>query len=150
MNDEIKRIELQIAKCKDNLSNEKFLKKAPQNIILKEEQKIIDFESLLKILKKETENEINNFQGKKIGEFQVKDSLYIVILPNKKIIKEYNFLLNKFESIEKIKWYIEFLREKKNIFQEYSREWFDYIYNEDIKEDEIIELYNILNGTSKI
>jgi len=150
---EIKRLEMQISKCEANLSNDHFLKNAPANIILKEKQKKNDFEAILKTIKKNIESEeikeVND-NKKVLGTFQVKDTLFTVILPNK-YQDAYDFLIKKFETSEKVNWHIEYLREKKNIFQEYSKEWFDYIYNEDIKEDEIIKLYNIFkNDASKI
>lgn len=106
-----------INKSISKLSNEKFLQNANPELIRLEKIKIEDFKKL------QSQKTLN----------QLFDNFGIDLI---------NLIL-KYNSLEKIYWHIQYYREKNNIFDEYSTEWFDYIYNTDITQEEITFLITL-------
>ena len=100
-----------INKCISKLSNQKFLDNAEPELIVMEKRKIEDFKRL------QTQKNLNNIFNKFGFDFI--------------------YLLLKFHSFEKIYWHLQFYRELITSFEEYSTNWFDYIYNVDIEQFEI-------------
>jgi hypothetical protein len=105
-----------INKCLSKLFNQKFLENASIELVNNEKKKLIDFTNLQqeKIL-----NDFFNTFGKDFIE-----------------------ILLKFFSLEKIYWHIHYYRELNCKLEEYSKEWFDYIYNDKINIEEINYLKN--------
>lgn len=115
--EEVKEIKDQtnnINKSKAKLSNKKFIENAKKDLVILEEKKLIDFTNLQK--EKKLTELLNN-----IG--------YDFIL-----------LILKFYDIEQIYYHLEYYREQNCEIELYSKEWFDYIYNSNIKEEEILYL----------
>lgn len=100
-----------INKCVSMLSNQKFLDNADPELIKKEKIKLNDFKIL------QAQKNLNNIFNK----FGI-DFIYLIL---------------KFHSFEKIYWHIQFYRELITSSEEYSKEWFDYIYSVDIEQFEI-------------
>jgi hypothetical protein len=103
-----------INKCLSKLSNQKFLENASIELINNEKKKLIDFTNL-------QQEKIINDNFNTFG-------------------KDFIEILLKFFSLEKIYWHIQYYRENNCKLEEYSKEWFDYIYNDKINIDEITYL----------
>ena len=104
----IKKLNSQIAECKQKLENKDFLHKAPLKIIEKEKEKLKDF--------------LNTYE-------YTRGLLFLR-------------LIEKYGSHEKVQWAIEWYRELCcDWIEEYSSEWFEYIYN---SEYDVSELFNLL------
>lgn len=106
-----------INKAISKLSNQKFLENANLELIELEKKKLEDFKKL-----------------------QIQKTLNIFF---EKFGIDFINLILKFHSLEKIYWNIQFFREKNTIFDKYSKEWFEYIYNTNIEQDEINYLKNL-------
>jgi len=144
MEKEIKRLEEQIAKCDVKLSNSSFVDKAPKDIILKEQQKKKDFTAQLEIIRKQLENSKSvskDYYDDEICQFTVGTTVSYFKIPRTERKKE--FLISKLDSVEKINWHIQYLREQKTNIEIYSEEWYNFIYNEEITSNEINELFEI-------
>lgn len=100
-----------INKSISKLSNEKFLQNANPELIKIEKIKIEDFKKL------QAQKTLNLFFDK----FGI----------------EFINLILKYKSLEKIYYHIQYYREKITIFEECSTDWFNYIYCEDIKQEEL-------------
>jgi len=106
-----------INKTISKLSNQKFLDNAQPELIELEKKKLIDFKNL------QEQKLINSF----FTQFGI----------------DFINLLIKFHSLEKIYWHLHYYREKSVIFEEYSEEWYQFIYDENIIQSEIKYLLNI-------
>ena len=116
--EEINRLNEQIVKSESKLQNNNFKDKAPVEIINQEEKKILDIKNKI-------------------------DSLNFMLFQSK-CGKEYYGLLLRFGDLEKIKWHIQYLREKDITEEIYSKNWFKNIYNKEFTEKEIKELHYVL------
>lgn len=70
----------------------------------------------------------------KLNDFQMLLNMYV-----------YNFkikLKEKFGSHERMMWQIESMREKYTEIPLYTKEWFDYVYNENVEPEEFYYLAN--------
>lgn len=106
-----------INKSLSKLNNQKFLENAGEELVKLEKIKLEDFKKL------QDQKILNTF----FDRFGI----------------DFINLILKFYSLEKIYWHIQYYREKITIFEEYSNEWFQYIYNTDIEQNEINYLKNI-------
>lgn len=109
---DIDRLQLQIFKCGQNLSNNKFTQRAHPAIIEKEKKKYNDFKTELRALKIELKRQI------------------------------YDFLKVLFETDERIMWNIQYLRDKNSKNEPYSDAWFDEVYHPNITDEELVQFYN--------
>lgn len=109
---DIDRLQLQIFKCGQNLSNNKFIQRAHPAIIEKEKKKYNDFKTELRALKIELKRQI------------------------------YDFLKVLFETDERIMWNIQYLRDKNSKNEPYSDAWFDEVYHPNITDEELVQFYN--------
>ena len=117
---DIDRLEKQILSCRLNLMNEKFIKNAPPNVIIKEKHKLDDFECELGFLKQDLKT------------------------------SAYDILINKFgKNWKKVQWAIEYQREQYCQHTLYSPEWFDCVYNENKTDDELIKLALSIYSSNK-
>ena len=140
---EIKRVEEQISKCDAKLSNPSFVDRAPENVILNEQNKKKDFTAQLEMLKSQSNKSEDYYEDEKCV-FMVRDTINWIFVPRTERKKE--FLISKLGSIEKINWHIQYLREQKSDIEIYSEEWFNYVYNEEITPKEIGELFEIFRN----
>lgn len=113
--EEKNRLEIQKIKYKNKLSDEKFISKAPKDIVDAERKKINDAE--IKI-----QNINANMLMLRCG-------------------KEYYELLIRFGTIEHINWNIQHQRELETKFEPYEPEWFNEVYNPHISSEEIKKLH---------
>lgn len=116
--EEISRLENQIAKCDLKLLNEKFIEKATIETILSERKKKADFTFKISSLRS--------------------------ILVQLECGKQQYDLLIKFGSIDNVTNQILYFREKKTTEDLYSQKWISEIYDQNIKTEEILELYNLV------
>jgi hypothetical protein len=75
---DIERLKKQIAQCEEKLSNENFLGKAPESIIIKEIQKQEDFEKQLFQLKHKDILPECIDRNKFLGSFMVKNTTFYI------------------------------------------------------------------------
>ena len=136
---EISRIEANIKKCNANLNNIAFLNNAPSNIISLEQNKKKDFESQLIALKNSLKTKQNKYST------IVESSIFTIISVCGISIEKYLFLIRKLKNIDGINNHIQYLRESTTSIKKYTKEWFDFIYDKDIKDDELNSLCNIFN-----
>ena len=106
-----------INKTISKLSNSKFLENVSSEIVELEKKKLIDFKNL-------QEQKLINSYFNQFG-------------------MDFINLILKFHSLEKIYWHLQYYREKNTILEEYSKEWYDYVYHTDIKQIEIKHLLNL-------
>jgi len=119
MNDftnEISRLESRKIKYKNKLSDEKFVLKAPKDIVNTERKKLTD-----------AENRIQN----------LKANMLMLTCG-----KEYYDLLIKLGNNEMINWNIQYQRELQSENEKYEQKWFDEIYNPRIESYEIKSLHS--------
>ena len=100
-----------IQKTERNLSNERFVQYAKPEVVEMERKKLIDFNLL------QQQNLVNKF----FNEFG-----YDFIL-----------LLYKYTSLEKIYWDVQYNRELNTDIEEYSKDWFSYVYSTDLNVNDI-------------
>jgi len=136
---EISRIEANIKKCNANLNNIAFINNAPGNIIALEQNKKKDFESQLIALKNSLKTKQNKYST------IVESSIFTIISVCGISIEKYLFLIRKLKNIDGINNHIQYLRESTTSIKKYTKEWFDFIYDKDIKDDELNSLCNIFN-----
>ena len=112
---EIDRIKNQINSSEKKLLNSKFVENAPKDIVDQEIKKISDFKNALRMNRS--------------------------IITQLEVGKEEYDLIIKFGSREKLFWHVQYLRELNFTGEEYSIDWFSIVYNEEILDEEIMELY---------
>jgi hypothetical protein len=86
------------------------------------------------------------FEKLKLEDLEKKNHFYSTTLMRLKCGKEYNWLLKKFGTEESLRGHIEYLRENKTTSPQYYPDWFKQVYSEEIKAQEIIQLYDLLNS----
>ncbi len=130
---EIKRLKGQIEKMQSTLSDEKFLSKAPQNVIELNKKKLSDFELSL------------------VRELEV-----VVGKLRRKL--DYDDGLKGIDASDRIGWYVQLMRDKKyiegvffSLFDgidysncEFDEKYFDYVYNPRTTDLELTELLDWL------
>jgi hypothetical protein len=100
-----------IQKTERNLSNQRYLDNAKPEIVELERKKLIDFNLL------QQQNLINKF----FNQFGY----------------EFILLLYKYTSLEKIFWHVQYYRELNTEIEEFSPEWFEYVYGNNLVKSEI-------------
>lgn len=106
-----------ISKSISKLSNEKFLENADIKLVELEKIKLEDFKKL------QSQKILNTF----FDNFGI----------------DFINLIFKFYSLEKIYWHTQYYREKNTFLEEYSNEWFEYVYSVDINQEELNHLKNL-------
>ena len=117
---EIRRIEQLLRDSNAKLANKKFLKKAPQNVIDKEKQKVNDFSITLDLLYQQKHQDVEQIKSK---------------------------ICSKYGNERWVEWLIQNQREWDMILldnTEYTESWFSKVYAE-ITEDEILYIAEKLN-----
>lgn len=72
------------------------------------------------------------------------DFMANLIIANNQWNSQYKSLLYHFETRERIGWHIQYLRECLTKLPLYEKEWFDYVYCENISLIESEQLYNLI------
>lgn len=103
-----------INKAISKLTNQKFLENANPELIENERKKLEDFKKL------QAQKTLNLF----FDQFGI----------------DFINLIFKYYSLEKLYWHLQYYREQNTNFEEYSDEWFKFIYNIDINQEEINQL----------
>lgn len=117
----IKDQESNINKCLNKLNNPKFVSNVSEEVINLENKKLQDAINL------------QNFN--------------LLNICFTKYKKDFIYIFLYFEELEKIFWHIEYYRELNTKIEKYSKEWFDYIYQKNITEDEIKHLMFLKSGS---
>jgi hypothetical protein len=130
---EIIRLEGQIIKMEATLSDEKFMSKAPPNVIELNKKKLADFNNVLN-------RTMDELVGKLRARFDYNDGLEGVDAP------------------DRLGWQIEWMREQKYLNDrkitleecEFDKEYFDYVYNIRATKAELAELCDLTDGFSMV